>query len=137
MRNTFEAQIAGILANAIPSWGGGANDTERVFAKLIQDSGGLPMSWGWPDIAVFDKDNHLKAVVEVKPEEDRRGRWTLRPEQLVMLRGLASFGLPCFVWSPAGLIQIHQDGTALSVNLEALTGILSRPPDPQSPTPNS
>ena len=40
---------------------------------------------------------------------------------LVMLMGLASFGLPCLLWSPTGLVKINQDGTTQQVSMEALT----------------
>jgi hypothetical protein len=97
---------------------------EYEFYRLIQTQGGFPVfNRGWPDCAVFGRDERLKAVVEVKPQ---KGHSRFRPEadQMVMLTGLASFGVPCFIWCPAGLVKINKDGTHQPVSMDVLTGML-------------
>jgi hypothetical protein len=116
MRKNLEAQIAEMLA---------ANPKPRPlrtaigpFAALIESRGGIPVSSGWPDFAVFDKDHRLKALVEEKPD---RGRWKPREDQLVMLVGFASIGFPTFVWSPSATARIDRDGAPRSVTQDTLT----------------
>ena len=122
MQNTLEALLAEAAAKVRPLCTyGGAKAPELAFVELLQAAGGTPANSGWPDFAVFGKDNRPKAVVEVRPE---KGRWKPRPEQVVMLTGLASFGLPCFIWSPAGLFKVSQDRTAPPVSMDTLTGLL-------------
>jgi hypothetical protein len=97
------------------------NHTEHSFFTLIQDAGGTPVNRGWPDCAVFGKDHHLKAFVEVKPIKGRR---RLQAEQHFMLSRLASFGVPCFTWSPSGLAKILADGSTEFVDIEVLNSLL-------------
>jgi hypothetical protein len=124
MRKTLEAQIADILAaQQRPSRGGVGNDIERKFAALIESGGGTPVGpkIGWPDYAVFGKDAHLKAIVEVKPDG---GRWAPRVNQVVMLTGLASFEVPSFVWSPSTVVKVSKDGIPKAVSMDSLIDLL-------------
>ena len=97
------------------------NEPEWAFCKLIQASGGTPVNRGWPDYAVFGKDDRLKAFVEVKPIAGRKG---LLDDQHFMLSQLASFGVPCFIWSPAGLARILADGSTEPVEAGSLIELL-------------
>ncbi len=123
MRNTLEAQIAEMLLrpDLRPSRTGIGSPGERDFAGLIKARGGIPADSGWPDFAVFGKNGRLKALVEVKPDS---GRWKPRENQLAMLLGFASAGIPSFVWSPSSVVKINQDCTAQSASQDELTGLL-------------
>jgi hypothetical protein len=118
----YEAQIVALLANAKPLSLPPSNETELAFSKLVQSA-----DWNackvWPDFAVFGKDDALRAVVEVKPPSGRRHA---RPEQLVILAGLASFGIPCFIWSPAEMIRVNRDRSIQSASMDDLIAILSK-----------
>ena len=122
MKNKLEASFNATAANANPICENSSqNKSEETFFRMIQAAGGTPVRKGLPDFAVFDKNNRLKALVEVKPE---KGRWEPGPNQVVVLKALASLGLPCFVWSPAGLIRINQDGKAEAAANDDLTRLL-------------
>jgi hypothetical protein len=116
MRNTMEAQIAEMhAAHLRPLRTGVGSDGQRKFSGLIEAHGGIPVNSGWPDFAVFGKDDRLKALVEVRPD---RGRWKLRDDQLSMLAQFASFGFPTFVWSPSEVVRIDRDRRSRSMSEE-------------------
>jgi hypothetical protein len=117
MRKTLEAEIAEKLkAGTRPM-----RTAVHPFASLIEDLGGIAVSRGWPDFAVFNKDYHLKAVVEAKPDRDR---WRPEEHQLTMLAALASVGFPSFVWSPAEVVEINRAGEPKQVRQSFLTDLL-------------
>jgi hypothetical protein len=128
-----EAQINKVLAEARPLPLGNPSGDELSFAKLIQtSSGGIPCRGAWPDFGVYGADGRLQAVVEVKPTG---GRWPLRSEQALLLRELARFGVPSFVWSPELLIRINPDGTAQEVEISVLTDLITSGLLPMNTTP--
>ncbi len=71
------------------------NASEERFKDLAKDSRWEVTKLGWPDFFCW-KDGRI-VIVEVKPDH---GDSDLRRTQKVILTALASFGIPCFRWSP-------------------------------------
>jgi hypothetical protein len=67
--------------------------TERRFAKSAREAGWTISKRGWPDFIMW-KDGKI-ACVEVKKDLDR-----LKHNQRLVLKALASYGVPCFTWRP-------------------------------------
>lgn len=51
---------------------------------------------GWPDFVVFGKSGLV--CIEVKPHRSS----TVKSTQYTVLRSLARYGVPSYVWSPSG-----------------------------------
>src|SRR5580693_9518510 len=112
MRDTLKTAIDKMLARSLkPAPSVALNsDNERMFIDIVKAAGGGIDKIGCPDFGVFGKDFRLKAAVEVK--RDGQGP---QENQLLMLVGLASLGVPSFVWSPSEVVQISESGTTQSV----------------------
>ena len=56
---------------------------------------------GWPDFFCWRDDEVM--IVEVKP----RGHMALKPRQMMIMKRLARYGVPCYRWSPEdGLVKV-------------------------------
>jgi hypothetical protein len=71
------------------------NNAEEKFKDLAKDSHWEVTKLGWPDFFCW-KDGRI-VIVEVKPDH---GDSELKRTQRIILTALASFGIPCFRWSP-------------------------------------
>jgi hypothetical protein len=102
-------------------WSGSSSETERQFARMVEEAGGVAAKIGCVDVGVFGKDGRLKAVVEVKPI---RGRRHLHGQQLAMLIAFAGAGLPAFVWSESEVVRIREDRTVQDATMQDILGLL-------------
>lgn len=71
------------------------NAAERAFYELVKDEGWSVTKRGWPDFFV-ETENGGIICVEVKPYANV----ALKPSQLRILKALAAYGVPCYLWSP-------------------------------------
>lgn len=71
------------------------NGAENDFCQWARSRGHEVTKRGWPDFFVMRMDGDI-ALVEVKA---RRGR-SLKSAQMMVMRALASYGVPCYRWDP-------------------------------------
>lgn len=71
------------------------NACEALFTIKAEQAGWTVSHKGWPDFMCW-RDGQVCAV-EVKPDV---GSTQLRQEQKDVMKTLASFGIPCYKWSP-------------------------------------
>ncbi len=120
--NKRDSRIDTVVKDARPFWEGGSRELNLEFAQLIQRGGVAgAVDTGWPDFALFGKDGSLRAVVEVKTDDVARGVPT--NNQAAVLIGLASLGLPCFIWSRRELLQVGRDRTIQPVPMTVLADL--------------
>lgn len=85
-------------------------EAEQELASSLKSAGWAVTKRGWPDFICF-KDGKM-IVVEVKAFPTVGLDW----EQKRVLCALASFGIPCYLWSPrAGFQRVGADGTLRQV----------------------
>jgi hypothetical protein len=90
------------------------NAAEERFKELAKDSSWEVTKLGWPDFFCW-KDGRI-VIIEVKPDH---GDSELRRTQRIILAGLASFGIPCFRWSPQrGFSRIRGNPTQFARQLK-------------------
>ena len=75
------------------------NPAEAQFHKAAVDAGYTVTKRGWPDFFCI-RDSKI-CLVEVKPDSKiTRKPQGLKRDQELVLRHLASFGVPCYRWTP-------------------------------------
>ncbi len=61
---------------------------------------------GYPDFTVYDENENIVAMIEVKTRPTQR----LRERQRRFLHGMARLGVKCYTWNPEeGFIRIESD----------------------------
>lgn len=78
------------------------NDSERAFQLAATKNGWDVTKRGWPDF--FCTRGGKIVCVEVKMKRSHN----LKQSQAKVMRALASYGIPCFKWTPdAGFVPIR------------------------------
>lgn len=78
-----------------------SNKAEQAFYDLAASRGYEVTKRGWPDFFCFDDTGRLMVVEVKKPTQ------FLRRDQAIILRALAQYGIPAYVYTEAeGLKQI-------------------------------
>jgi hypothetical protein len=72
------------------------NNAEEAFRRQAVDSGWTVSKRGWPDF-ICERDGKI-VIVEIKAHRRR----ILKREQRYVMNLLASYGVPCYRWSPDG-----------------------------------
>lgn len=99
------------------------NNAEAMFFDIVLETGSSITKRGWPDFFVETADGQV-ALVEVKPNS----RHVIKHSQHSILRKMARYGVPCFVWSPdVGFTRVLADGRLIGSNLNQVLGIESAP----------
>ena len=89
--------LQGLCSGSAPK-----NRAEGTFHRMMTKRGWKLTKKGWPYFFMV-KDNRKIALVECKPARSRR----LKKHQHMVMYVLASFGVPCYRWSPDdGFIRI-------------------------------
>ena len=70
------------------------NEAEGQLYDELTNRGWTVSKRGWPDFMCYKDDQVI--CVEVKRKEYHN----LRKDQFRVMRVLASYGIPCFIWSP-------------------------------------
>lgn len=79
------------------------NAAERAFFEAARAKGWEVCKRGWPDF--FCVRNGEIALVEVKPYYYT----DLKHEQSAVMKAMAAYGVPCFIWSPdAGFERVRE-----------------------------
>jgi hypothetical protein len=73
-----------------------ANEAEEAFRSEAVAAGWTVCKRGWPDF-ICERDGKI-VIVEIKPHRRR----ILKREQRRVMNLLASYGVPCYRWSPDG-----------------------------------
>ena len=82
-----------------------SNESERQFIEQALKKGWIVTRKGWPDYLCVKTDPLTKKESLVLVEVKRSKKDKPRKEQLKVMRLLAAYGVPCYVWSPDGRIE--------------------------------